>query len=772
MKRIIFIAVFLLGAAVIMWMGAGFISVNPLALTVIAVIACVYMIGFTELIQFRAATATLQRFLIIIQAKALISKPELDDQLAGVHPSLSSSVRLRIEGERIPLPAPVLTPYLVGLLVMLGLLGTFAGMVDTLKGAVIALEGTTELQAVRAGLAAPIKGLGLAFGTSVAGVAASAMLGLLSTLSRRDRMLATRQLDSCISTSLQTFSLAFNRNETYRVLQSQAQAFPEVVDKLASLTLSIEKMGGELSAKLASEQEKFHDAVKQNYTALAGSVGDALTTSLSESGRITSEAILPILKDGINTITQHISHSVTDTHKNLKHTTDVQLEEISKHILQGSQSMSASMAEVLKEQKQTNQELSRHISDANTEFNGTFIHNTALIVKSLDESSQSLLKALTAENERQHTIWQASFENNQTQVNIKLTETTAMFLSEYHKINEFQKQNTDSYAKHLEQVSSKLMENWSVSTGASTALHEQFTDSLKLAMTEMVENTKITSTTLLSDLSHIFKRSEELVAKRIVSESDWLNSYETRVDALTSMIGDELKLVVKAEQERDKNTTLHLAKLEETVSSQLALLGNELEAPMTRLIETASETPRAAAEVISRLSHEISNNIERDNALLEERANTIESLEALFQTLQKNSAGQSDAVEALVNSSSTMLKDVSLHFTQKLESEIDKLTSITDNFSGSTVDMASLGDAFSHSVTLFNQSTGSLIEKLSRIEESLNSSTTKSDEQMAYYIAQAREIIDYSVTSQQVIIDQLSSQTGKQKINLANTEAV
>ena len=188
--------------------------------------------------------------------------------------------------------------------------------------------------------------------------------------------------------------------------------------------------------------------------------------------------------------------------------------------------------------------------------------------------------------------------------------------------------------------------------------------------------------------------------------------------------------------------------------------------------ETASETPRAAAEVISRLSHEISNNIERDNALLEERANTIESLEALFQTLQKNSAGQSDAVEALVNSSSTMLKDVSLHFTQKLESEIDKLTSITDNFSGSTVDMASLGDAFSHSVTLFNQSTGSLIEKLSRIEESLNSSTTKSDEQMAYYIAQAREIIDYSVTSQQVIIDQLSSQTGKQKINLANTEAV
>jgi biopolymer transport protein ExbB/TolQ len=64
---------------------------------------------------------------------------------------------------------------------MLGLLGTFVGMVDTFQGAVFALEGSTELQAIREGLAAPINGLSLAFGTSFAGVAASAMLGLSST---------------------------------------------------------------------------------------------------------------------------------------------------------------------------------------------------------------------------------------------------------------------------------------------------------------------------------------------------------------------------------------------------------------------------------------------------------------------------------------------------------------------------------------------------------------------------------------------------------------
>ena len=55
----------------------------------------------------------------------------LADWLDEVHPSLQNAVRLRIEGERIGLPGPALTPYLVGLLVMLGMLGTFLGMVVT-----------------------------------------------------------------------------------------------------------------------------------------------------------------------------------------------------------------------------------------------------------------------------------------------------------------------------------------------------------------------------------------------------------------------------------------------------------------------------------------------------------------------------------------------------------------------------------------------------------------------------------------------------------------
>ena len=102
----------------------------------------------------------------------------------------------------------------------------------------------------RAGLAAPINGLSLAFGTSVAGVAASAMLGLVSTLSRRERMVATRELDRKIGTTFRFFSLNHNRQETYKVLQDQARTMPEVAEKLYAMAEKLEQMGDTLGDRL------------------------------------------------------------------------------------------------------------------------------------------------------------------------------------------------------------------------------------------------------------------------------------------------------------------------------------------------------------------------------------------------------------------------------------------------------------------------------------------------------------------------------------------
>src|SRR5690606_23961965 len=192
MNRLLHFLVFATGLAAVGWIGAGYVGSHLLALSVTVLVAIVYLAGAWELYRSRRAALTLR------QALSELSEPppDLDAWLSRLHPSLRNAVRLRIEGARVALPGPSLTPYFVGLLVLLGMLGTFLGMVATLRGTGLALESATDLQAIRASLAAPVKGLGFAFGTSVAGVGTSAMLGLLSALCRRDRARVVRQLDT------------------------------------------------------------------------------------------------------------------------------------------------------------------------------------------------------------------------------------------------------------------------------------------------------------------------------------------------------------------------------------------------------------------------------------------------------------------------------------------------------------------------------------------------------------------------------------------------
>ena len=292
MKRSLYGAAFLVGLIAVGWVGFGYVGSNPLALTMTALIGATYLMGALELRRFQQATATLRLALAAIPA----SLSNLGDWLGAVHPSLRNAVRQRTEGERVGLPGPAMTPYLVGLLVLLGMLGTFLGMVVTLNGAALALESTSDLAAIRAALTAPVKGLGLAFGTSVAGVAASAMLGLLSALCRRERLQTAQQLDTAIATGLRAFSLAHQREETLKALQLQARAMPEVAASLQSMMAQMARHGEALNERLITGQDGFHRQAQTVYAELAASVDQSLKHSLTESARIAGSTIQPVVE--------------------------------------------------------------------------------------------------------------------------------------------------------------------------------------------------------------------------------------------------------------------------------------------------------------------------------------------------------------------------------------------------------------------------------------------------------------------------------------------
>jgi uncharacterized phage infection (PIP) family protein YhgE len=227
------------------------------------------------------------------------------------------------------------------------------------------------------------------------------------------------------------------------------------------------------------------------------------------------------------------------------------------------------------------------------------------------------------------------------------------------------------------------------------------------------------------------------------------------MDQLAATLQKELAALRDDESKRGQAAVDRLAVLESTVSTHLATLGKALEDPMTRLIEVASETPRAAAEVIGQLRQEISDNIERDNRLLEERSGLMAELDAVSTSLARSSAGQLAAIEKLVDSTSDRLKEISEQFSRQVDTEVTKVSEVTDHFAVSSIEISSLGEAFTLAVNLYNDSNSKLIDSLRQIESSLDRSTTRSDEQLGYYVAQAREVIDYSVLTQKEIFDEL-----------------
>jgi hypothetical protein len=227
------------------------------------------------------------------------------------------------------------------------------------------------------------------------------------------------------------------------------------------------------------------------------------------------------------------------------------------------------------------------------------------------------------------------------------------------------------------------------------------------------------------------------------------------MEELTSSLKSELSDLREEESRRGEAAVERLGNLESVVVSHLASLGKELEEPMTRLIKTASEAPRAAAEVIGQLRHEISNNIERDNSLLEERQRIMEQLNMLSTSLEQASIGQREALENMVGASAELLEKIAGTFSEQVEVELGKMSGVAEHFSGSATEMASLGEAFTTAVSIFSESNGKLMDNLSRIEASLDSSNARSDEQMGYYVAQARQIIDQSMLSQREMFEEL-----------------
>jgi hypothetical protein len=456
------------------------------------------------------------------------------------------------------------------------------------------------------------------------------MLGLMSAVSRRERMVAAQLLDTKIATSLRRFSLTHQRQATFKALQLQSQTLPAVVDQLQALMTQMERMSQQLNARLVSNQESFHSHIKGVYTDLAASVDRSMRDSLLQSAQAAGDSIIPVVEAAM----QGIADEANLAHQRMAATT------------------------------------------------------------------QSQLDALTSR----------------------------------------------------------------LGATASTAV-QTVMDTLVTTAQTITDQTQTSARNTLGELSRAMASNDELMRTRGDSEANWTRQHSERMDQVAKLLRAELGALRDAETLRGKAAVERLGELQAALTSHLTTLGTALEDPITRLIQTAAEAPRAAAEVIGQLRNEISNSVARDNALLEERSSILETLNSLLNAINFASIEQRSVIDSLVASSAVALNHAGSQFSTQVNAETAKLSDIAAHVTSSAVEVSSLSETFRFAVGSFNDANGKLIESLQRIEGAMNKSMARSDDQLAYYVAQAREIIDLSLMSQKEIFEELRQLPGKQAAN-------
>ncbi|NLY93990.1 MAG: hypothetical protein GXY23_08155, partial [Myxococcales bacterium] len=226
MNRIVIFVAAALGGSIFAYTANFYASADRVAFALTLLLGAAFASGLVELFRHGGRIARLDEELTEVVKKG-------DGALEASSPALRELLRSRLEGVPRPVELPVFTPFLVGLLVMLGLLGTFLGLFETLRGAHAALAESQDVEALRAGLSSPMRGLMRSFGTSAAGVSGSALLGLVAVFSRRRAAAFSAALADAVSGPLAGLSASRRQLASMEALSAQGHALPEAAKALA-----------------------------------------------------------------------------------------------------------------------------------------------------------------------------------------------------------------------------------------------------------------------------------------------------------------------------------------------------------------------------------------------------------------------------------------------------------------------------------------------------------------------------------------------------------
>ena len=670
------------------------------------------------------------------------------------------------------------------------MLGTFVGLVLTLGGTANALGASADLSAMRAALTAPVKGLGLAFGSSVAGVAASAMLGLMVALARRERAAVLQGLEQALAGPLRPFSAAYQRPRSEQAqVQTQTQAQMALVSELQGFARQLSEQQTQFHQGFRSdwlaEQARFHAQTTERFEQLAGAVQRSLQQALQEGSERATATLEPLVRDTL----QGLSREAQNLQRQLVDATGTQLQAVAQHFEAGAGQMSQHWQQALQTQTlatQTQAEAqaqawARHLTEAATLLQQSGEQTRTGLAQALDQSRQLMGEAASQSQALMQEAAQHSraalvqaLEQAREGLSQSSTQATALMREAAAQLGtSLQAGGTQGQAllEHSARAAATLLQDSSQHVASQLAAQQaqaQATLQETLAATQQalqglqaqaLADQQALRSTLADQATDLL---QQLAQAQAAQHEATARAEAQRFAALQGEWATTSSRQL-AEQQRLADALAHTAR---ELVSQAEAQSRQTLAEVQTLLQAAAETPRAAAEMAAALRQQLSHSLAQDNALLAERNEQAQRLQALLNGAEQAAAHQGQAIQALQTQAAEQLNQAGTQFGQQvqelatrlseqLQTSGAQLSEAALHLAASSAEMGSLGEGFGAAVASFQHSNQGLQQQLAQIQTALAQSGVRSEEQLAYTVAQARELIDLCLLAQKQAVDAL-----------------
>ncbi|MEX0406146.1 MotA/TolQ/ExbB proton channel family protein [Aquibium sp. LZ166] len=270
LSMLIFLAIAGFVAAILYRQISTAFATNPgLNGLILGVLAVGILLAFNQVIRlfrevrwvnsFRAGQDT-RNPVLLAPMKALLSRSSATALSTNSMRSILDSIATRLDESRD------ISRYLIGLLVFLGLLGTFWGLLQTIGSIGSTIQsldpgsGDTNdiLNSLKSGLSAPLAGMGTAFSSSLFGLAGSLVLGFLDLQAGRAQNRFYTELENWLSSVTDVGSDA-------PVLDTSRADTSEEMRRMAEQLRSLHEVGGSsqrVATSMASLAEGISGLVK------------------------------------------------------------------------------------------------------------------------------------------------------------------------------------------------------------------------------------------------------------------------------------------------------------------------------------------------------------------------------------------------------------------------------------------------------------------------------------------------------------------------------